>query len=184
MLYNILIVCVCVHEIENDAERKSLLELIRDEQKIQELTQERFSRVQRALDGRNLGLKQDNFGAVSPPKREITGTSTSTGSMRRSGVLFTADTDEKSYVEEEHELTVAQNNIRHAQDLLLLQQLDKGVLPERFIRQGVYTDDPRHMSVVLSKFGIGDTRGICLGKWLVTHIYIFYINLLIYTFVT
>jgi Ran GTPase-activating protein (RanGAP) involved in mRNA processing and transport len=30
----------------------------------------------------------------------------------------------------------------------------------------VNTDDPRHVSVILSKYGIGDTRGVCLGRCL------------------
>jgi hypothetical protein len=139
--------------------------MIREEDKIQDLTHERFSRVQRALDGRNVGLKDSDFGAASPPKPTITGPTAA--SMRRSGISFATDTEEATYVEQEHQHIVAQNNLRHAQDTLLLQQLDKGVLPERFIKQGVHTDDPRHVSVVLSKFGIGDTRGVCLGKWYV-----------------
>jgi hypothetical protein len=138
--------------------------MIREEDKVQDVSLERFTRVQRALDGRNVGLKREDFGAVSPSKSgksvDLNG-----NSSRRAGILFTRDSEDADYLEEEHELTVAQNNLRHAQDMLLLEQLDKGVLPERFIRQGVHTDDPRHVSVVLSKFGIGDTRGICLGKW-------------------
>ena len=146
--------------------------MIREEDRLQELSQERLTRVQRALDGRNVGLKQEDFGAVSPPRRVATGTSTGTGASaamvsasRRHGVLFTTDSEDASYIEAEYEHTVAQNNMRRAQDKLLLQQLDNGVLPERFIKHGMHTDDPRHVSVILSKFGIGDLRGICLGRW-------------------
>jgi hypothetical protein len=147
---------------EDSPPKGGSLQMIREEDKVEDVSLERFTRVQRALDGRNVGLKREDFGAVSPSK---SGKIDPNGaSSRRAGVLFTRDSEENDYIQEEHELTVAQNNLRHAQDMLLLEQLDKGVLPERFIRQGVH-DDPRHVSVVLSKFGIGDTRGICLGKW-------------------
>jgi len=43
----------------------------------------------------------------------------------------------------------------------LLQQLDRGVLPEQFIKRA--SDDPRHVSIILSKYSIGDDRGVCLG---------------------
>lgn len=132
--------------------------MVREEDKV---TQEKFTRVQRALDGRNVGMKQAHL--KHAPAENIF--NSSAASLRRSGVLFTNVADEKTYIEGQREVILAQNDVRHAQDTLLLQQLDKGVLPERFIKQGVHSDDPRHVSVILSKYGIGDTRGICLGKW-------------------
>lgn len=56
----------------------------------------------------------------------------------------------------------AERNKRIAQDKLLLNQLDAGVLPEQFIKPGT---DPLSVTVMLTKHSIGDVRGICLGKW-------------------
>lgn len=61
----------------------------------------------------------------------------------------------------------SETNVRHAQDLLLLAQIERGVLPEQFVKQSLSSDDPDHVSVVLSKYGIGDMRGLCLGIWYV-----------------
>lgn len=49
---------------------------------------------------------------------------------------------------------------RRAQDALLLTQLDLGVLPEQFIKKEA---DAQELTVDLSNYGIGDTRGECLG---------------------
>lgn len=58
----------------------------------------------------------------------------------------------------------AETKKREAQDLLLLNQLESGVLPESFIKPGT---NPLAININLSKYSIGDTRGMCLGKWLV-----------------
>lgn len=50
---------------------------------------------------------------------------------------------------------------REAQDKLLFLQLDAGVLPEAFIKPSA---DPNFLTVDLSNYGIGDDRGVCLGK--------------------
>lgn len=141
--------------------------MIRDEDKPQLLHEERFTRVQRALDGRNVGLQQANLSAAtsdafSSHKDKFM----SKNHARRAGVMI-VEHDEHSPYFHEHETVVAQNNFRHAQDTLLLHQLDSGVIPERFIKSGLDGENPLHVSVVLSKYGIGDTRGICLGKWYV-----------------
>lgn len=52
---------------------------------------------------------------------------------------------------------------REAQDALLLLQLDAGVLPEKFVR---HNSDVQTLVIDLSNYGIGDTRGLCLGKCL------------------
>lgn len=56
----------------------------------------------------------------------------------------------------------AEINKREAQDRLLLHQLDAGLLPETFIKS---QSDAEALTVNLSKYGIGDDRGLCLGKW-------------------
>lgn len=52
---------------------------------------------------------------------------------------------------------------REAQDRLLLNQLDSGMLPELFIKPG---GDPRYVAIDLLKYGIGDQRGLCLAHCL------------------
>ncbi len=59
-------------------------------------------------------------------------------------------------------LMLAERSKRKAQDLLLLNQLEAGVLPETFIKA---SEDPRFITINLSQYGIGDVRGLCLGKW-------------------
>lgn len=65
---------------------------------------------------------------------------------------------------------------REAQDKLLLAQLDAGLLPESFIKkpkpinengEPIEGEEGELDGVVinLSKYGIGDERGLCLGKW-------------------
>ena len=157
LTYHVFVIFVFIESAER-AKQSHILQMVREEDKV---TQEKFTRVQRALDGRNVGMKQSHL--KNAPAENIF--NSSAASLRRSGLLFTNAAEEKSHIEGEYETILAQNEVRHAQDMLLLQQLDKGVLPERFIKQGVYSDDPRHVSVILSKYGIGDTGGICLGKW-------------------
>lgn len=139
------------------------IQMIRDEDKPQMLHEERFTRVQRALDGRNVGLQQANLSSATRDAYSSHADKLSSKN-RRAGVMI-VEQDEYSPFAHEHETVVAQNNFRHAQDTLLLHQLDSGVIPERFIKSGLDGENPLHVSVVLSKYGIGDTRGICLGKW-------------------
>lgn len=70
---------------------------------------------------------------------------------------------------ETEDVMLAERNKRKAQDLLLLNQLDSGVLPETFIKS---SEDPRFVTINLSQYGIGDVRGLCLGKW-----YFFFLSL-------
>ncbi len=63
----------------------------------------------------------------------------------------------------------AERNKRIAQDKLLLNQLDAGVLPEQYIKPGT---DALSVAVMLTKHGIGDIRGVCLGKWYVNVIFL------------
>ncbi len=142
--------------------------MLREEDTVLPVHEERFTRVQRALDGRNVGLQQCHLSSAmqnvyNATKDAQNNVYRSHAVSRRAGVMF-VENEETSPMQVEHESVVARNNIRHAQDTLLLHQLDSGVIPERFIKGGV-GDDPLHVSVVLSKFGIGDVRGICLGKW-------------------
>jgi len=58
---------------------------------------------------------------------------------------------------------LAEKSKRKAQDMLLLHQLDAGVLPEIFIKTA---DNPKAVTINLSQYGIGDNRGLCLGKCL------------------
>lgn len=60
---------------------------------------------------------------------------------------------------------MAETQKRLAQDRLLFNQLEAGILPETFIKPG---GDPRSIMINLSRYGIGDARGLCLGKWYVT----------------
>jgi hypothetical protein len=143
------------------------MQMVRNEDQIQPLSQEKLTRVQRALDGRNVGLTLENLTITSVAASSAV---SATASKRRTGAIFSSSSNlnkigKLSELEEEHQIIVAQNDYRHAQDKLLLLQLDRGVLPERFIKQGVDSEDPLHVSVILSKFGIGDVRGICLGNW-------------------
>jgi hypothetical protein len=62
------------------------------------------------------------------------------------------------------ELAMAETQKRLAQDRLLFSQLEAGILPETFIKPG---SDPRSIMINLSKYGIGDIRGLCLSKWYV-----------------
>ncbi len=63
----------------------------------------------------------------------------------------------------------AEMSKRRAQDMLLLHQLDAGVLPETFIKAA---ENPNAVMINLSQYGIGDQRGLCLGKCLLelTHL--------------
>eukprot|EP01038_Epipyxis_sp_PR26KG_P005255 gene5255-7303_t len=54
---------------------------------------------------------------------------------------------------------------RIAQDNLLLLQLDAGLFPETYIKPAM---DPKFLTIDLSNYGIGDTRGLCVGKCLKT----------------
>ena len=102
----------------------------------QEIT---LARINRALTSKLSGvanyLEQGNKGNILPPPPR--------------------------YSEEDQR--IAERNKRIAQDQLLLNQLDAGVLPESFIKPG---SDPQSVTINLSRFGIGDNRGICLGKCL------------------
>jgi hypothetical protein len=60
------------------------------------------------------------------------------------------------------DLLKAQLSKREAQDRLILHQLDMGLLPETFIKSCA---DANALTINLSKYGIGDARGLCLGKW-------------------
>lgn len=156
-----LFLITTVADTHSAGSHNNVLQMIREEDKLQPLSEERFTRVQRALDGRNVGVQEKHLStapaaSISKPNK---------WNNRRRGVIFVDDADEMTEVEYEHEEIMAQNNIRHAQDTLLLHQLDSGVIPERFIKVGIDGEDPLHVSVVLSKYGIGDARGICLGKW-------------------
>jgi hypothetical protein len=59
------------------------------------------------------------------------------------------------------ELAMAETQKRLAQDRLLFSQLEAGILPETFIKPG---SDPLSIMINLSKYGIGDVRGLCLSK--------------------
>jgi hypothetical protein len=75
-----------------------------------------------------------------------------------------------SRAKEAEDVMLAERNKRKAQDMLLLNQLEAGVLPETFIKS---SEDPRYVMVNLSQYGIGDVRGLCLGKWY-KYFYIFF----------
>jgi hypothetical protein len=72
------------------------------------------------------------------------------------------NSDSNSLNKETEAIMIAERNKRKAQDMLLLSQLDAGVLPESFIKS---SEDPRYITINLSQYGIGDVRGLCLGKW-------------------
>ena len=126
-----------------------------------------LSRVQRAIETKNVGL-----GTVGKPNEKLVSGSGSVGSgpytpqkLFDGALVGEAENFEKS----PYEKILAKTSRRRAQDLLLLTQLDEGILPEKFLKPGTGTGgrnrDEDTVAVMLSKYGIGDTRGICLGRW-------------------
>jgi len=144
---------------------------------------DKLTRLQRAMSGINGGLPKSKAGGTghrgtikSPfqasgtrliSRRVISSESSDESPHRRAGFTLNAtDLDDDGSLA--YRKLFSETNVRHAQDLLLLAQIERGVLPEQFIKQSSSTDDPDHVNVVLSKYGIGDMRGLCLGIWYYT----------------
>jgi hypothetical protein len=135
---------------------------------------DKLTRLQRAMSGINGGLPKSKAGHRSATKASFQASGTRLMSRRilrgaddshhrRAG--FTLPTELGDDGSLAYRKLFSETNVRHAQDLLLLAQIERGVLPEQFIQQSTSSDDLDHVSVVLSKYGIGDTRGLCLGIW-------------------
>ena len=141
---------------------------------------DKLTRLQRAMSGINGGLPKSKAGHRNTTKTSFQASGTRLMSRRmRSGADdsphrsagFTLNpTDLNDDGSLAYRKLFSETNVRHAQDLLLLAQIERGVLPEQFIQQSASSDDPDHVSVVLSKYGIGDMRGLCLGIWYACYI--------------
>ena len=144
---------------------------------------DKLTRLQRAMSGINGGLPKGGAGHRSTStnktsfqasgtrlvSRRILSSSVESAAddspHRRAGFTLTHPTDLNEGGSLAYRKLFSETNVRHAQDLLLLAQIERGVLPEQFIKQSTSSDDPDHVNVVLSKYGIGDMRGLCLGIW-------------------
>jgi hypothetical protein len=102
-----------------------------------------LTRVRRARDSKNIGLYKNEEESLSP-LRERTQTP-------------------KTPVSREIHKSPHKTK-RESQDALLLLQLDAGMLPERFVKNN---GDASALMIDLSNYGVGDKRGLCLGKWYV-----------------
>lgn len=133
-----------MHALRNEDPNMVTASILHELPEIQEM---HLSRVQRAIASQLTG-----FASVIQPK-PITH-NTSNGGSSSAGTRYS-----------DEDYQAAERSKRIAQDQLLLQQLDKGVLPESFIKSNATA---RSITINLSRYGIGDVRGVCLGKCLST----------------
>lgn len=114
-----------------------------------------LGRLTRAVANRIVNFSRTKPSAESKsPSREAV--RSQNGERKRTQDLYQAPNAR------EEESIQAELNKREAQDRLLLHQLEAGVLPESFIRTDAECDS---IVINLSKYGIGDKKGLCLGKW-------------------
>ena len=67
-----------------------------------------------------------------------------------------------SFVEDPFDEDVMyENKRRTAQDMLLIAQLESGLIPEPFLKKNL---NPKYVAVDLSSYGIGDVPGLCLAE--------------------
>eukprot|EP01039_Chlorochromonas_danica_P011301 gene11301-12608_t len=101
--------------------------------------------------------KSNGQESKSPSREALAGSRSQQGQRKGTQDLYLAPNAR------EEESILAELNKREAQDRLLLHQLEAGVLPESFIRTDA---DCGSIVINLSKYGIGDKKGLCLGKCL------------------
>lgn len=96
-------------------------------------------------------LGRTSNGAVQHPIHSSSSTNMLTNSVYNSTVSGSGRSDRSSYVERK----------RYSEDLLLVQELKSGVLPEQLLKR--MPDIQNLVSLDLSFYGIGDQLGHCLG---------------------
>lgn len=123
-------------------------------QALPDLQELHLSRLNRAVANKVSGLDHALM------NRRIPGMADS-GEMARDNTKFLTNAYHAPSARRE-ETMKAEINKREAQDRLLLHQLEAGLLPETFIKS---QSEAEALTINLSKYGIGDQRGLCLGKW-------------------
>ena len=150
--------------------------------------QARFSRLRRASEARNVSFKGSTNYIQPKPSAEQRAKAKKgrlinqddeslrpTSRPRSRSASPPRSPNERS----DSDSSVINNGTRLAIDKLLLAQLDQGVLPEMFIKRGrrvgngnedaidqADENDDECVTVDLSNYGIGDVRGLCLGRCL------------------
>lgn len=129
-----------IQKLQNESRSKGIsLSLdINSDNSNNTITTEYFARIRQALNSRYVGY---DFNEIEGKVNSET-----TVTKENSNILFGSNSTQKTRV---------------ASDLLLLAQLKKGIIPERFFKKGLCTDGS--VAIDLSDYGIGDDHAVCLG---------------------